>query len=73
MPWYAYETHSHHNCLYNWSPLPCCLHATVLKKLKAKVMAYTAIASYYYMVSMMHINAKDTPTNNTDYNCLIKL
>ena len=35
--------------------------------LKAKAMAYIALASSYYIGSMTHFNFKPMPTNYTDY------
>ena len=35
-------------------------------------MAYTVLAYSYWLVSMTHMDAYITPTNDTDYSCHLK-
>ena len=35
-------------------------------------MAYTALHTLIKLIYMVHLNCKDTSTNDTDYNCHIK-
>ena len=44
-------------------------HLQLFNSCKCKLVAYTLLLGGFFI---MRINAKTTPTNDIDYNCLIK-
>ena len=64
---YVYVNHAH---LYNWSPLFCCNRYLILKW--SNGLYNTSLLLLNYFVYDMYRFGYVTPTNYTDYSCLIK-